>query len=607
MLRECSLVVVSLEDFPAGGAHETWGRSLTVSSHLAHLGSGDEVEVLLNAAGATEELHLLVNSIICGDLEGKHLNTIKHSLAVDEELLTVPDVVKISAFLNWVLDTGGVTTGDEVGNSAVDTGRGVPHDLGGATVVHGGWPDGEDSVLWGEGSVTEESGVLGHTVGEGNIVILAPATERMEEEDWVSVALSDKLFTGVLEEEHVAIMERVSHLEGVDDISILLDDGGLDLLGGESVLVITVVEDGSADEAHGVTRDEEVSLGEDGLGLRVLLRHAAEGTGADLFLAVVEEYWVLDDSEDGVRADGGALDGNLGLALEGGLLLSSHRLSDGDREEMALALTVGDGLHVHDLEELELVHESLKRGGPAVTNSLEVLDLVLVNVQNWEAGEFGGLISGGIAPHGLSDNTDVVVVEDTLSGHVVDDLGLTSIEAERTSVDVESGASGSLIRVRDTGELWDDTSAGLGIESLDITALTDFEGSADVALVEFETSSLVDLLGEISVSGVWADEGDEDDLTGKAEELGDFGNTTDVLGTVFLGEAEVLVEASSDDIAIEEEDLLVVTDESVDLLLESAGEGGLASTRETSEPVSGTSGDGVGGLSSRGLSFDHLD
>ena len=57
----------------------------------------------------------------------------------------------------------------------------MPHDLGGATVVHGGWPDGEDSVLWGEGSVTEESGVLGHTVGEGNIVILAPATERVEE------------------------------------------------------------------------------------------------------------------------------------------------------------------------------------------------------------------------------------------------------------------------------------------------------------------------------------------------------------------------------------------------------------------------------------------
>ena len=299
-------------------------------------------------------------------------------------------------------------------------------------------------------------------------------------------------------------------------------------------------------------------------------RHAAEGASADLLFAVVEEDWVLDDGENGVAADGGALDGNLGLALELGLLFSGHWLGDGDGEKVALALSISDRLHVHDLKELELVHEPFERVGPAVTDSLKILDLVLVDVQNGESGEFGGLLFRGITPHGLNNNAVVVVAEDALLLHVVDDHGLAGIEGERASVDVESGVGGGLIRVRDTSELRDDTSASLGVETLDITTLTDLKRGADVALVELESSLLVDLLGEVSVLGVWADEGDKDDLTGEAEELGDLSDTADVLGTVLLGEAEVLVKASSNDISIEEEDLLVVADESVNLRLESA-------------------------------------
>ena len=80
----------------------------------------------------------------------------------------------------------------------------------------------------------------------------------------------------------------------------------------------------------------------------------------------------------------------------------------------------------------------------------------------------------------------------------------------------------------------------------------------------------MDLLGEISVLRVWADESDKDDLTGEAEELGDLSDTADVLSTVLLGETEVLVKASSNDISIEEEDLLVVANEFVNLSLEGA-------------------------------------
>ena len=142
----------------------------------------------------------------------------------------------------------------------------------------------------------------------------------------------------------------------------------------------------------------------------------------------------------------------------------------------------------------------------------------------------------------------------------------------RASGNVKSWVRWGLIRVCDTCGCGDDSSAGLGIETLDITTLTDLKRGADVALVEFESSLLVNLLSEVSVRGVWADEGDKDDLTGEAEELGDLGDTTDVLGTVLLREAKVLVKTSSNDISIEEEDFLVVLDKSVNLSLERAGQ-----------------------------------
>ena len=124
--REClislSLVIVGLEDFPAGGAHETWRRCLSISCHLAHLGARNEVKVLLDTARTAKELHLLINSIISSNLEWKHLDTVEHGLAVDEELLAVPDVVKIDTILLGVLHASWVTTGNEVCDAAVDAG-----------------------------------------------------------------------------------------------------------------------------------------------------------------------------------------------------------------------------------------------------------------------------------------------------------------------------------------------------------------------------------------------------------------------------------------------------------------------------------------------------
>ena len=495
-------LVVGLKDLPASGAHEAGRRVLTILGHLAHAGAGDELKVFLDAAGTTEELHRLADFVVCGNLEGQDLDTLKHRLAVDEEFLAVPDVVKRFTFDRGVTDTSGVSSGDEVGDATVNTGGGVPQDLSRAAVVHGGRPGGDDCVFRVEGTVGEKSGVLRHAVGKGNVVILAPATERVEKEDRVPVASFDELLTGILEEEDVTVVEGVPDLESVDDIGVLLIDLGLDLGGGHPESIVAVVEHGPGDEAHRVAGDEEFTLGEDGLSARVVLGHAAEGASADLLLAVVVEDGGVDNGEDILRSDSGAFDGDLALALEGGLLLSSHRLGDGNREEVALALGVSDGLHVHDLEELELVHEAVEGVSPAVTDGLEVLDLMLVDVQDGEGGPLSGLLGRGDLPHGLSDDTLLIGTHDAGLLHVVDDLSLAGGEREGAGVDVQGRGSRGLVGSGDTSEVGDDTIASLLVETLDITALTDFEGGADVALVELEAGSLVNSLGEVSVCTV---------------------------------------------------------------------------------------------------------
>ena len=165
----------------------------------------------------------------------------------------------------------------------------MPQDLGGATVVHGGRPDGENDVLGGEGTIINKSLVLVHTGVKRNIIILAPATERVEEEDGVLIALFDELLTGIFKQEHVAIVERVSNLEAIHSISTTSSNLLNNLTGSVSVLVHTVVELDALEEASALSGDEPVALGHDGLGLGVLGGEGTESTGADLLLSVVEE------------------------------------------------------------------------------------------------------------------------------------------------------------------------------------------------------------------------------------------------------------------------------------------------------------------------------
>ena len=112
------------------------------------------------------------------------------------------------------------------------------------------------------------------------------------------MSLGKKLFSGVLEKEDVSVVEWVSNLESVDNISSLQFHLGVDFLGGQSVLVEAVIEFDFLDESSFASRYQKVSLGQDTFDLGVLAGECSEGSGTDFFLSVFEEDWVFNHSQD---------------------------------------------------------------------------------------------------------------------------------------------------------------------------------------------------------------------------------------------------------------------------------------------------------------------
>jgi hypothetical protein len=144
-------------------------------------------------------------------------------------------------------------------------------------------------VVLVDSTIINESLMLLDSGTKRNIVILAPSTEGVEEEDGVLVALGNEVKSGLLEEEAMSVMEGVSHLEGKDGIGVHGLSSVRDLLGSHSVLIHLVIPHDLSNEVHGLSRDEPVSLSHDVFSIRVSFLETSEGSGADLFLSVFEE------------------------------------------------------------------------------------------------------------------------------------------------------------------------------------------------------------------------------------------------------------------------------------------------------------------------------
>lgn len=126
----------------------------------------------------------------------------------------------------------------------------MPKNFVGSRIIHCGWPNGEDRVSWVQGAIVEQSLVLSHSVVKRDIIVLHPATKRMEQKKWVFVSFLDQLVSAVLEQQAMAVMQRVSNLECVNSICVPLLGNLCDLVWLQSVLVETVVVLNLASELH---------------------------------------------------------------------------------------------------------------------------------------------------------------------------------------------------------------------------------------------------------------------------------------------------------------------------------------------------------------------
>ena len=117
--------------------------------------------------------------------------------------------------------------------------------------------------------------MLGHTGVKGHVIVLAPSTKWVEEQDWVLVAELEELLAGVVQEEDVTVVEWVSYLEGIDGVSILCCDLSLDLGWEQSVFVQTIIECYSFGKTH-CSRNEPISLFDDCLCFWMVFRPSAK-------------------------------------------------------------------------------------------------------------------------------------------------------------------------------------------------------------------------------------------------------------------------------------------------------------------------------------------
>lgn len=92
-------------------------------------------------------------------------------------------------------------------------------------------------MVWVEGAVIEKGLMLLHSGIKRSIVFFGPSSQGVEQENGVLVTLGEELVSGVVQQEDVSVVEGVSDLESIDNISISLGHEFVDSFGAESVLV----------------------------------------------------------------------------------------------------------------------------------------------------------------------------------------------------------------------------------------------------------------------------------------------------------------------------------------------------------------------------------
>mmetsp|Transcript_28769 Transcript_28769/g.67857 ORF Transcript_28769/g.67857 Transcript_28769/m.67857 type:complete len:533 (-) Transcript_28769:1408-3006(-) len=267
---------------------------------LAHLGARDRDEVVGARLVLVPHGVVLLVVVDLGEAEKLHGALARRGHEHVTAVVRVVDVVPIVR-ARRVGHARRVATHREEGGAGDAAALGVELHLRGSGVDHGRGPDGHDRPVRVELARRHHLVVLLDADVQRHVGGLGPAAQRREPEHGVLVAARHQLAARVLHEEGVAGVRGVARLERIDHIGTLLDEGRLELVDGQPVLVEAIVVLDAAEELDLAAQAVGLAGGEHVLDVRVLVVLRAPRAVDDLPRAVLVGLGRAQDGERGAR------------------------------------------------------------------------------------------------------------------------------------------------------------------------------------------------------------------------------------------------------------------------------------------------------------------
>lgn len=146
-----------------------------------------------------------------------------------------------------MLNAGRIASHYVGGDTAGQSSSGVPLHLRGAGVEHGTGKDGELGPRCVQHALLNHRFVLFDAHGQGHVVVLGPAAERMQQEHGVLKSASQQLLPGGLHQQCMSVVNRVAQLEGEHRVAIGIRKALAQLRWRLTIHVETVIKANSVD------------------------------------------------------------------------------------------------------------------------------------------------------------------------------------------------------------------------------------------------------------------------------------------------------------------------------------------------------------------------
>ncbi len=170
--------------------------------------------------------------------------------------------------------------------------------------------------------------------------------------------------------------------------------------------------------------------------------------------------------------------------------------------------------------------------------------------------------SGSQRSHGLALDGDVVVATDASSGDdKFEETCCGFVECFAICVEDDFWICGFLVGRVDSRKFGDFAVACALVEAFDVSRFAGCQRCIHVDFEELDATFERDFTGTTTIGLIGGDERGHDDDAGVGHELGNFGDASNVFGSVFVREAEVCVEAVAYVVSVEHVDLIAEVEE----------------------------------------------